>query len=96
MADDLQDMDMSFLCKCATLHDPLVGKGEGIAAALDELAEEDIAGFQSFLQARFNVFFKEDVKAQMKPMVSVQQWQCIYVKTECLAAPASGAGASLL
>ena len=61
-------------------------KGEETASALDELAEEDAVCFQYFMQARFNVFFKEDVKAQMKPMMSVQQWQCIYVRTECLAA----------
>ena len=85
MADDLVDMDMSFLRKCATSHE-VVEKGEEIASALDELAEEDTVCFQCFMQARFNVFFKEDVKAQMKPMMSVQQWQCIYVRTECLAA----------
>ena len=43
-----------------------------IAAALDGLAEEDAVCFQCFMQARFNVFFKENVKAQMKPMMSVQ------------------------
>ena len=85
MADDLVDMDMSFLRKCATSHE-VVEKGEEIASALDELAEEDTVCFQCFMQARFNVFFKEDVKAQMKPMMSLQQWQCIYVRTECLAA----------
>ena len=85
MADDLVDMDMSFLRKCATSHE-VVEKGEEIASALGELAEEDTVFFQCFMQARFNVFFEEDVKAQMKPMMSVQQWQCIYVRNECLAA----------
>ena len=61
-------------------------KGQEIAAALDELAEEDTVGFTLFFQARFNVFFKEDVKAEMKPMMSVQQWQGAYVRTECVAA----------
>ena len=85
MADDLQDMDMSFLRKCVTSHDPCVEKGEEIAAALDELAEEDTVCFQWFMQARFKVFFEEDVKAPMKPMMSVQQWQCLYVRQACLA-----------
>ena len=69
-----------------TSHDPLVEKGEEIAAALDELAAEDTAGFQSFMQARFNVFFEEDVQAQMKAMMRMQQWREVYVRKECLAA----------
>ena len=84
-ADDLVDMDMSFLRKCATSHE-VVEKGEEIACALDELVEEDTVCFQCFMQARFNAFFKDDVKEQMKPMMSVQQWQCVYVRTDCLAA----------
>jgi hypothetical protein len=85
MSNDLVDMDMSFLRKCATSHE-VVEKGEEIASALDELAEEDAVCFQFFMQARFKVFFEKDVQAQMKSMMSVQQWQCIYVKKECLAA----------
>ena len=84
-ADEVVDMDMSFLRKCATSHQA-EEQGEAIASALDDLAEEDAVCFQCFMQARFNVFFKEDVKAPMKPMMSLQQWQCMYVRTECLAA----------
>ena len=87
-ADDanIVDMDMSFLRDCATTHDPFVEKGEEIAAALDALAEEDAAHFQCFLQARFKVFFDEEVKPQMKAMMSVKRWQCIYTQKECLVA----------
>ena len=85
MAEDFVVMDMSFLRNCATAHDPLE-KGEEIASALDDLAEEDKVCFQCFMQARFKVFFEDDVKAQMKAMMSVQQWQSIYVRKECLAA----------
>ena len=74
---------MSFLRKCATSHDPFVEKGEKIAAALDELAEEDTVCFPCFMQARLNVFF---VKAQRKAMTSMQQWREVYVQKECLAA----------
>ena len=77
---------MSFLRKCATSHDPFVEKGEKIAAALDELAEEDTVCFPCFMQARLHVFLQEDVKAQMKAMTSVQQWREVYVQKECLAA----------
>ena len=45
MADDLEDMDMSFLRKCVTSQDPCVEKGEEIAAALDALSEEETTGF---------------------------------------------------
>ena len=52
-ADDanIVDMDMAFLRDCATTHE----KGEEIAAALDELAEEDAVCFQCFMQARFQI-----------------------------------------
>jgi hypothetical protein len=85
MSHDLVDMDMAFLLKCATAHE-VVEKGEEIVSALEEVAEEDATCFQCFMQARFKAFFEEDVKAQMKSMTSVQQWQSIYVRTECLAA----------
>ena len=85
MADALVHMDMLFLRTCATSHD-VVEKGEELTSALGELAEEDTVFFQCFMQARFNVFFEEDVKAEMKALMSVQQWQCVYVRKECLAA----------
>ena len=85
MADDVVDMDMSFLRECATSHE-VVERGQEMTSALDELEEEDTVCFQCFMQTRFKHFFKEKVTAQMKTMMSVQQWQRMYVRTECLAA----------
>ena len=72
MADDVVDMDMSFLRECATSHE-VVERGQEMTSALDELEEEDPVCFQCFMQTRFNHFFKETVTAQMKTMMSVQQ-----------------------
>ena len=85
MADDVVDMDMSFLRECATSHE-VVERGQEMTSALDDLEEEDTVCFQCFLQTRFHHFFKEKVTAQTKTMMSVQQWQRMYVQTECLAA----------
>ena len=85
MAGDVDTMDMSFLRECATSHE-VVEKRQEMTSALDELEEDDPNCFQGFIQTRFNHFFKEKVTAQMKTMMSVQQWQRMYVRTECLAA----------
>ena len=85
MAGDVDTMDMSFLRECATSHE-VVEKRQEITTALDELEEDDADCFQGFIQTRFNHFFKESVTPQMKTMMNVQQWQRMFVRTECLPA----------
>ena len=70
-------------CVNVRLHTKLLKKRQEMTSALDELEEEDPVCFQCFMQTRFNRFFKEAVTAQMKTMMSVQQWQRMYVRTEC-------------
>ena len=84
MADDFVDMEMSFLRRSASEH-VVTEQGEEIATALDEIAEEDTDSFQYFVQARFNTFFQENVTPQMKRMMSVQNWQSMYARSECQA-----------
>ena len=78
-------MDMSLLCGSTTSHE-VVEREQEMTSALDELEEEDPNCFQGFIQTRFNHFFKETVTPQMKTMMNVQQWQRMYVRTECLPA----------
>ena len=61
---------------------------EGVCARRLEESEEQIPPETSHAEANICTvtFFKEKVTVQMKTMMSVQQWQRMYVRTECLAA----------
>ena len=85
MADDFVDMDLSFLRKSASEH-VVTEQGEEIVASLEKIPEEDASNFQFFIQARFKAFFEEEVTPRMKTMMSAQQWQGVYARTESQAA----------
>ena len=85
MAGDSVVIDMALLRKVASSPD-VGAQGEAIATALDELGEEDTVSFQGFVQARFERFFEEEVTAAMKPMMTLPQWQNVWLRTGCLVA----------
>ena len=85
MSEESVVIDMALLRKIAVSPDS-GAQGEAMATALDELGEDDAVSFQVFVQARFERFFQEEVTTAMKPMMTVLQWQNVWLRTGCLVA----------